>query len=195
MPEYVETHHEINGIDTAVLTAGDGPPLVFLHGGGTATGFDALLPLAERTRLIVPIHPGFGASADDPSIDDIRDYVLHYLDALRRAGARRDRAGGPFARGLPRGDAGDPPPSADPQARARIAVRPRGSGHETVSLAHVSPEEVEGYLTDDPLVFAGLPTPPTQEFLDDRAREATVGAARAPAGERTTPSSRAGCTG
>jgi hypothetical protein len=70
---FVEEHHEINGIDTAVLTAGEGPPIVFFHGAGTATGFDALLPLAGNARLIVPNHPGFGASADDPSIDSVQD--------------------------------------------------------------------------------------------------------------------------
>ena len=68
--------------------AGEGDPLVFLHGAGTVTGFDALLPLAERFRLIVPFHPGFGPSADDPTVDDIHDYRRHYLDLLRRARAR-----------------------------------------------------------------------------------------------------------
>ena len=34
---FVEERHEINGIDTAVLTAGEGPPIVFFHGAGTAT--------------------------------------------------------------------------------------------------------------------------------------------------------------
>ena len=83
---FVEEHHEINGIDTAVLTAGEGPPIVFFHGAGTATGFDALLPLAENARLIVPNHPGFGASADDPSIDSVHDYILHYLDLFDHLG-------------------------------------------------------------------------------------------------------------
>ncbi len=58
MAAYSETHYDVNGIDTAVLTAGEGAPLVFLHGAGTALGFDSMLPLAERARLIVPNHPG-----------------------------------------------------------------------------------------------------------------------------------------
>ena len=36
MPAYAEARHDINGIDTAVLTAGEGAPIVVLHGGGTA---------------------------------------------------------------------------------------------------------------------------------------------------------------
>src|ERR1700690_1989277 len=82
--DFPEEHHDINGIDTAVFTAGEGDPLVFLHGAGTALGFESLLPLAERVRLIVPHHPGFGAAADDARIDNIQDYVLHYLDLLDR---------------------------------------------------------------------------------------------------------------
>src|ERR1700722_3900501 len=83
---FQEQRYDVNGIDTAVFTAGGDEPLVFLHGAGTALGFDSLLPLAERVRLIVPHHPGFGESADDTSIDNFSDYVLHYLDLFDRLG-------------------------------------------------------------------------------------------------------------
>ena len=172
MPEYVETHHEISGIDTAVLSAGAGPPLVFLHGGGTATGFDALLPLAERTRLIVPIHPGFGASADDPAIDEIQDYVLHYLDLFSALGLGEIALAGHSLGGFLAATLAIQQPA---RIRRLVLASPFGlsvAGHETISLARVPPEEVEGYLTDDPSVFSGLPTPPAQAFLDERAREA-----------------------
>ena len=82
MAAFRENRHEINGVEVVVLTAGEGPPLLFFHGAGTITGFDALLPLAERFRLVAPYHPGYGPSADDPSVDSIHDYVLHYLDLL-----------------------------------------------------------------------------------------------------------------
>src|SRR5262245_1786586 len=86
MTGYTETRVDVNGVDTAVFVAGGGAPVVFLPGGGTATGFDSLLPLARSARLIVPHHPGFGASADDASYDDFEDYVLHYLDLLDELG-------------------------------------------------------------------------------------------------------------
>src|SRR5690242_10193141 len=82
MAAFAEERFTVNGVEVAVMTAGDGPPLLFFHGAGTLTGFDALLPLAERFRLIAPYHPGYGLSADDPSVDSIHDYVLHYLDLL-----------------------------------------------------------------------------------------------------------------
>src|SRR5262252_7401706 len=82
MPGFAEERYTVNGVDVVVETAGDGPPLLFFHGAGTLTGFDALLPLAERFRLIAPYHPGYGPSADDVTVDSIHDYVLHYLDLL-----------------------------------------------------------------------------------------------------------------
>src|SRR5262249_38599308 len=85
-PAFREERHDVNGIETVVLSAGEGEPLVFFHGAGTAFGFEHLLPLAERHRLVVPHHPGFGRSADDPSIDSLHDYVLHYLDLFESLG-------------------------------------------------------------------------------------------------------------
>lgn len=171
--EYAERRIVINGIDTAVLTAGEGEPVVFLHGGGTATGFDALLPLAERARLIVPIHPGFGASADDPSIDDIQDYVLHYLDLFDHLGLEGLALAGHSFGGFLAARIAIYQPT---RIRRLVLASPFGmtlAGHETVSLRGLSPEAVAGLLTDHPAVaFAGVPDPPSDEFLAARAREA-----------------------
>ena len=51
----------VDGIRVEVLEAGSGEPLVYLHGAGSTSGFQDLLPLSQFRRLIVPIHPGFGA--------------------------------------------------------------------------------------------------------------------------------------
>ena len=68
----------VDGIRVEVLEAGRGEPLVFLHGAGTTSGFQDLLPLSLSRRLIIPIHPGFGASDDDAGINSMLDYVVHY---------------------------------------------------------------------------------------------------------------------
>jgi pimeloyl-ACP methyl ester carboxylesterase len=51
-----------------------------LHGAGTADGFDFMEPLTEKFRVMVPYHPGWGESGDDPSFTDLQDYVMHYLN-------------------------------------------------------------------------------------------------------------------
>jgi pimeloyl-ACP methyl ester carboxylesterase len=68
----------VDGIRVEVLEAGSGEPLVYFHGAGTTSGFQELLPLSRSRRLIVPIHPGFGASDDDAGINSMLDYVVHY---------------------------------------------------------------------------------------------------------------------
>ena len=76
----------INGVEVAMLTAGSGDPLLFLHGAGTASGFDFALGWADRFQVLIPYHPGFGESADDPRVRELHDYVLHYLELLDQLG-------------------------------------------------------------------------------------------------------------
>jgi pimeloyl-ACP methyl ester carboxylesterase len=79
----------VNGVDIAMLTAGSGDPLLFLHGAGTANGFEFALGWADRFRVLIPFHPGFGESADDPRVREMHDYVLHYLELLDQLGLAR----------------------------------------------------------------------------------------------------------
>ena len=78
--------HEITigGIRTVYLSAGSGPPLLFLHGGGTFHGFEFARPWTKDFRVLVPFHPGFGESDDDPSLSSMQDYVMHYVELLDR---------------------------------------------------------------------------------------------------------------
>ena len=76
----------VDGVRVQLLEAGKGKPLIYFHGADASRGFDELLPLTEKHRLIIPIHPGFGSSDDDPTIDSVLDYVVHYaalFDALK----------------------------------------------------------------------------------------------------------------
>jgi pimeloyl-ACP methyl ester carboxylesterase len=173
MPEFREERFDVNGIDTAVFTAGDGEPLVFLHGAGTAAGFDTLLPLAEQFRLILPHHPGFGASADDPSVDSIHDYALHYLDLFDQLGVEEaslvgHSLGGYLAVTL----------AIEQTHRVRRLVLGAPFGlrvreHPTVDFFSIPDEEVPTYLVADMSIFAGLPSPPPPEFFAERYREST----------------------
>lgn len=71
------------GIMTAVLEAGDGPPVVLLHGpGANAAHWARILPaLVARYRVLAPDLPGHGASATgDSALDGER--VLRWLAEL-----------------------------------------------------------------------------------------------------------------
>src|SRR4051794_27293373 len=80
MSKFVREKHTIDGVETVVYTAGTGDPLVFFHGAGTVDGFDFAEAWTDRFRVIVPYHPGFGESGDDPTMTEPHDYVMHYLD-------------------------------------------------------------------------------------------------------------------
>lgn len=74
---------DVYGSPVELRRAGDGPPLLYLHGGGGDTDW---LPLfdrwAEHFSVYQPSHPGFGQSGGLEHIDGIEDVVLHYLDCL-----------------------------------------------------------------------------------------------------------------
>jgi pimeloyl-ACP methyl ester carboxylesterase len=174
MAAYSEERFTINGVETVVQVAGDGEPLVFFHAAGTVTGFDALLPLAERFRLIVPFHPGYGPSADDTTVDSIHDLRRHYLDLLDELGVddfalTGQSMGGWLAANF----------AIDHAHRIKRLVLAAPVGlkvdeHPTLDIFAVPGEELPAYLTADLSVFDGhVPMPPTPEFLADRYRELT----------------------
>jgi pimeloyl-ACP methyl ester carboxylesterase len=172
MPEYERQELDVNGIRTVVLTAGRGEPVVFFHGAGTMTGFDFALPLAERFRLVVPVHPGYGDSADDPTITSVHDYVLHYLDLLDQLGIDRLRLvghslGGWIAAAF----------SIEQVDRIEklVLVSPAGlrvPEAPTADLFRLAPEELVPALTENPeIVAAKVPNPPDLDFIVARYRE------------------------
>jgi pimeloyl-ACP methyl ester carboxylesterase len=78
--------HVVDGVRTVVYSAGNGPPVVYFHGGGTFHGFEWARNWLDRFRVILPYHPGFGESADDPGITSMSDYVVHYTALFETLG-------------------------------------------------------------------------------------------------------------
>ena len=86
--------HRVEGVETVTYAIGDGPPLVYFHGGGTFHGFEWARALANDFRVYAPYHPNFGESGD-AAFDEMGDYVSHYellfpalgLDTFHLAGA------------------------------------------------------------------------------------------------------------
>jgi pimeloyl-ACP methyl ester carboxylesterase len=66
-----------------VLEAGHGDPLLFLHSAvGAGVWTDGIARLAQRFRVLLPDHPGFGPSPLPEWLVGMDDMVFHYMDFL-----------------------------------------------------------------------------------------------------------------
>ena len=78
-----ETFESFNGCKTRLMRAGQGAPLLFLHGGGGAPMWLPFMEsLAQRFDVIVPEHPGFGGSDTPEWLDTVGDLAYFYLDVV-----------------------------------------------------------------------------------------------------------------
>lgn len=164
----------VNGVKTVVLSAGRGEPLVFLHGAGTFHGFDFALPWANHYRVIVPYHPGFGESGDDPEITETHDYILHYLDLFEQLRLDKIRLVGFSLGGWL---AAEFALEHAHRLHRLVLVAPAGlrvPEHPTADVFRISPEELPSYLVVDPKILAPyLPRGPDVDFIAARYREMT----------------------
>src|SRR5262249_10340252 len=72
--EFVRPTIEIPGCKLSAARGGNGVPLMYLHGTDGLAAWPAILDsLAERFDVIVPDHPGFGASEAPTWIDGLSD--------------------------------------------------------------------------------------------------------------------------
>jgi pimeloyl-ACP methyl ester carboxylesterase len=77
----------VRGCSIALTRAGAGPPLLVLPGAEAAASWRACMTdLAARHDVIVPEHPGFGASDTPAWLDTIPDLANFYLDLLDQLG-------------------------------------------------------------------------------------------------------------
>jgi pimeloyl-ACP methyl ester carboxylesterase len=78
----------VGPVEISLDDVGKGQPFLLLHGGGgpdTMTRFGQRLAESYPARVLVPIHPGFGATARPEGLDTIRRLAALYialLDAL-----------------------------------------------------------------------------------------------------------------
>lgn len=178
---FARTSRTINGIRTELLEIGDGPPLVFLHGTGTFTGFEMARQWAASHRVIIPFHPNFGLSSDSPDYDGIEDYVLHYLDLFDSLGLGAvDLVG--FSLG---GWIAAELALCQPARVSRLVlVAPAGLVDPQApapNLFALEPQEMPAYLAHDPArILPYLPSGPDPVFEAALGRE--MGAAQRIAG-------------
>jgi len=78
-------HIDLGGIAVETVIAGDGPPLLFLHGGDyVAQNRPFVDRLAQRFKVVAPRHPGFGTTPRPPWFRSVHDIAYLYLDLLER---------------------------------------------------------------------------------------------------------------
>jgi len=89
-----ETHRIVDDVKLFCREAGDGPPLLVLHG---VDGGEGVLPfhdgLAERFRVLAPSLPGFGQSELPAWMDSVDDLAYFLLDLLEGLGGETDVLG------------------------------------------------------------------------------------------------------
>ena len=72
------------GLKIRVFEAGEGEPVLFLHGAeGLLTENPGLERLAERFRVLAPEWPGYGESEGGEILEDMLDFTLHGLDVVQ----------------------------------------------------------------------------------------------------------------
>ncbi len=83
MDDHSSSMVTIRDCSIRLMRGGSGSPLLFLHGGsGAGAWLPFLSDLATRFDVLVPEHPGFGASDIPPWLDNVADLANFYLDLL-----------------------------------------------------------------------------------------------------------------
>jgi pimeloyl-ACP methyl ester carboxylesterase len=84
MPTYTVQAGRLGPVQVDVTEYGAGRPFLLLHGGAgpqSVAGFGEMLA-ATGSRVIVPVHPGFGGTARPEHLHSMRGLALTYISLL-----------------------------------------------------------------------------------------------------------------
>jgi 2-hydroxy-6-oxonona-2,4-dienedioate hydrolase len=83
--------YDAGGVRTRCIEAGDGHPVIFLHGvGGHAEAFARnIMPLSQNFRAIAVDYLGFGLTDKPAEAPSSEDYVRHLVDFMDAAGIEK----------------------------------------------------------------------------------------------------------
>lgn len=76
----------VAGVAATVQVAGEGPPVVYLHGANGAGWAPGLEALAAQFRVYLPEHPGYGTTERPEWLETVRDLALFYLELFDTLG-------------------------------------------------------------------------------------------------------------
>jgi pimeloyl-ACP methyl ester carboxylesterase len=165
----------VDGVRTVVYSAGQGPPVVYLHGGGSWHGFEWARDWLDRFHVILPYHPGYGESADDPDVCSIDDLVAHYTRLFEMLGLQRFHLVGASLGGWL---AARIALTLSGRVERLVLVAPSGllvAAHPAPDFAGVPSAELPGLFASDPAFVARFwPAQPDARLTGLLAREAAT---------------------
>jgi pimeloyl-ACP methyl ester carboxylesterase len=150
---FIRREASVNGTRTVFYIGGEGPPLLFWHGAGTFHGIDFARQWTRQYSVILPFHPGFGETADDPGFDTMGSYLAHYEGFLEMLGERRVHLGGISMGGWMAAEFALRRPE---MVDRLVLVAPAGIADADVpvpDLGAIPPDELLSYLAHNPSVF------------------------------------------
>ena len=93
--DYKQEQVDVRGCQVPLLTGGQGPALLLLHGpGGAGRWLEFHDRLAEHFTVCAPVHPGFGGTPLPGWVRAAEDLALHYVDLIRILGLKRPLVAG-----------------------------------------------------------------------------------------------------
>ncbi|MFI0842995.1 alpha/beta fold hydrolase [Mesorhizobium sp. IMUNJ 23232] len=167
---------DIDGVRTVVKAIGAGPAVLALHGAATIEGNDWARGLADRFRVYLPHHPGFGDSDPAPHLTGMQDMIVHNLRLAAALGLDRPHLVGHSMGGWM---AAEMAVVAGERFGKLVLNAPAGLNppdHPATDLAAIGPEALPGYLAHNVDVAlryfpGGSHCPPLEEFLAARGKE------------------------
>ena len=166
----------IDGVRTVVKAIGGGPAVLALHGAATIEGNEWARGLADRFRVYLPYHPGFGDSDPAPHLAGMQDMVVHNLRLVTALVLDRPHLVGHSMGGWM---AAEMAVVAGERFGKLVLNAPAGLNHPdhpATDLAAIGPEALPGYLAHNVDVAlryfpGGSHCPPLEEFLAARGKE------------------------
>jgi pimeloyl-ACP methyl ester carboxylesterase len=135
---------------TRVLSAGEGDPVVFLHGEGGLFWDPLLDGLAERHRVIAPQHVGSGTSQGLEHLEDMLDLVLYYCELFDVLGLPAASLIGHSFGGMVAAEIAATNPE---RVRKLVLMAPIGlwrDDHPIPDISTITPAQLPGMLFADP---------------------------------------------
>jgi pimeloyl-ACP methyl ester carboxylesterase len=167
---------DIDGVAVVVKAIGSGPAVLALHGAATLEGYAWARGLADRFRVYLPFHPGFGESGEASHVAGMQDMVVHNLRLVEALGLGRPHLVGHSMGGWMAAEMA----AVAGERFARLVLNaPAGLNHPdhpAADMAAISPEDLPGYLAhnvDIALRYfpGGAECPPLEAFLAAREKE------------------------